>query len=84
MLRVRSYWCQTSPCADLKKGTRPSFHLAESPEVAEKTLNALKEKIESFGIKVATGVFGAHMEVEIVNDGPVTLYLRYPLKNRST
>ncbi len=71
-------------CGFLKKGTRPSFHLAESPEVAEKTLNALKEKIESLGIKVATGVFGAHMEVEIVNDGPVTLYLRYPLKNRST
>jgi len=65
-------------CGILKKGTRPSFHLAERPEYAKGILEKLKKVIESQGIKVATGEFGATMEVELINHGPVTLYLEYP------
>jgi len=65
-------------CGFLKKGTRPSFHLAAPPEKAEEFLLLLKEKIESFGVEVKTGVFRAYMEVEIINDGPVSLFMSYP------
>ena len=60
---------------DTEKGRRPSFVDAARPEVAtplyERFVNALRER----GLTVATGEFGAMMEVEIVNDGPVTLWL---------
>ncbi|OFX21283.1 MAG: D-tyrosyl-tRNA(Tyr) deacylase [Anaeromyxobacter sp. RBG_16_69_14] len=60
---------------DLRKGNRPSFTSAAPPEVA----NALYERfcalLREQGLPVATGVFRAHMEVELVNDGPVTLLL---------
>lgn len=62
-------------CGILKKGTRPSFHLAEEPATAEKLLFVLKNKIEEKGLPVKLGVFGAYMEVELINDGPVTLVL---------
>ena len=65
-------------CGFLKKGTRPSFHLAADPEKAEASLQLLKEKIEALGVKVKTGVFRAYMDVELVNDGPVTLFMSYP------
>ena len=67
-------------CGYLRKGTRPSFHLAENPEVAEEMLKSLQKKLESMNIPVKTGKFKAYMEVEIVNDGPVTLFLSYPEK----
>ncbi len=60
---------------DAEKGRRPSFVDAARPEVAiplyERFVNALRER----GLTVATGEFGAMMEVELVNDGPVTLWL---------
>lgn len=67
-------------CGFLKKGNRPSFHLAEVPEKAQLLLKSLKEKIENKGISVKEGVFGAHMKISLVNDGPVTLFLEYPFK----
>lgn len=65
-------------CGFLKKGTRPTFHLAESPEIAKNLLQKLAQKIREKGVSVKEGVFGAHMEVRLINDGPVTLYLEYP------
>ena len=68
-------------CGLLKKGTRPTFHLSSEPEKAEKFLKMLSEKIKNRGISVKEGIFGAYMEVHLINDGPVTLYLEYPRKN---
>jgi D-tyrosyl-tRNA(Tyr) deacylase len=59
--------------ASLAHGRRPSFDLAAPPEVAEPLVRALAADLEARGFVVATGSFGAHMEVELVNDGPVTL-----------
>ncbi|HST17068.1 MAG TPA: D-aminoacyl-tRNA deacylase [Gaiellaceae bacterium] len=63
--------------ADTKqsKGTRPDFHLAARPEVAEPLYNRFCDELRALGVPVETGVFGAHMQVELVNDGPVTLVL---------
>jgi D-aminoacyl-tRNA deacylase len=58
---------------DCRKGRRPGFDLAARPEVAEPLYEAFIEKMKSFGIKVATGRFGADMLVKLHNDGPVTL-----------
>ncbi|NPA40509.1 MAG: D-tyrosyl-tRNA(Tyr) deacylase [Thermodesulfobacteria bacterium] len=66
-------------CGILKKGTRPSFHLAEEPEKAKESLEKLKALIEEYGISVKMGIFGAYMQVHLVNDGPVTLYIEYPV-----
>lgn len=60
---------------DCRKGRRPSFDGAEAPEAARKTYESLVESIRGAGLNVETGVFQAHMEVESVNDGPVTLLL---------
>ena len=60
----------------LKKGRRPGFDHAELPEPARALYEALAAAIRGHGITVATGRFAAHMEVELVNDGPVTLLLR--------
>lgn len=60
---------------DCKKGTRPSFTDAARPEQAEKLYNYFVEKLRFTGIKVETGIFAAHMEVSLVNDGPITLLL---------
>jgi len=60
---------------DCKKGTRPSFTDSEEPikakEMYEYFVNKIKEKVE----RVETGKFAEHMEVELVNDGPITLIL---------
>ena len=61
--------------ADTKKGNRPSFGAAASPEVAEPVVEAFCEELERGGVRVARGVFGARMEVSLVNDGPVTIVL---------
>ncbi len=68
-------------CGFLKKGTRPTFHLAESPDTAKKMLKVLADKIRKKGISVKEGVFGAYMEVKLINDGPVTLFLEYPRRS---
>lgn len=61
--------------ADCRKGRRPSFTDSASPDMAEKLYEVFVEKLRSFGIKVETGVFQTHMDVEIINDGPVTIML---------
>jgi D-aminoacyl-tRNA deacylase len=60
---------------DCRKGRRPSFVEAASPEVAERLYESFVAAIGVQGVPVATGVFRAHMEVALVNDGPVTLLL---------
>ena len=61
--------------ADTAKGNRPSFSGAARPEVAEPTYERFVATLRELGIEVATGVFGARMQVELVNDGPVTIVL---------
>ncbi len=60
---------------NMKKGTRPSFIEAAKPDVAEKLYNQMIKKLETTGLKVASGEFGAMMEVDFINDGPVTLVM---------
>ncbi len=61
--------------ADARKGRRPSYTEAAPPEAAEPLIRRLVEFLEAEGIPVQTGVFRAHMLVEIHNDGPVTIVL---------
>lgn len=58
---------------DCSKGRRPSFVGAARPEVAEPLYQAFVDGLRSFGIPVSCGVFGADMQVELTNDGPVTM-----------
>jgi D-aminoacyl-tRNA deacylase len=60
---------------DVRKGRRPSFNDAARQELAEPLVEAYAGALEAFGVKVARGRFGAHMDVELVNDGPVTLII---------
>ena len=60
---------------DARKGNRPSFVGAARPELAEPLIDLVSERLRHHGARVATGVFGADMAVEISNDGPVTLIL---------
>ncbi|GEO65826.1 D-aminoacyl-tRNA deacylase [Levilactobacillus spicheri] len=60
--------------ANVKKGNRPSFVGAGDPAHAEKLYHELNQKLAATGIPVATGVFGADMQVALVNDGPVTIW----------
>jgi D-tyrosyl-tRNA(Tyr) deacylase len=64
--------------ADTAKGNRPSFSGAARPERAEPLYERFCESLRDLGVPVATGVFGARMEVELVNDGPVTIVLDAP------
>ena len=61
--------------ANTQKGRRPSFIEAGLPEVAEPLVNRFVELLRGHGVPTQTGQFGAHMEVEIHNDGPVTIWL---------
>jgi len=61
--------------ADVRKGRRPSFIEAAPPEEARPLVDAFAEALRRSGLPVETGVFGAHMDVELVNDGPVTIWL---------
>lgn len=60
---------------DAQKGRRPSFIDAARPEVAEALYRRFVELLRARGVTVETGEFGAMMEVDLVNDGPVTLWL---------
>ena len=61
--------------ADTRKGRRPSFVYAADPAEAEELVEAFAQALETRGLKVGRGVFGAEMEVELVNDGPFTMWL---------
>ena len=60
---------------DVRKGTRPSFTEAARPETAIPLYEAVCEHLRSLGLNVQTGVFQAKMDIELVNDGPVTILL---------
>lgn len=60
---------------DTSRGRRPSWIKAAPPDVAEARVEAFAAALASLGAKVQTGAFREHMEVELVNDGPVTLVL---------
>lgn len=64
---------QFTLCAETAKGRRPSFVHAARPEVAEPLYEAYCTELGNFGLAVEKGVFGAMMEVSLVNNGPVTL-----------
>jgi D-tyrosyl-tRNA(Tyr) deacylase len=61
--------------ADVHKGRRPSFIAAAAPEVAEPLVDRFVAMLKEAGIRTETGIFRAAMEVELVNDGPVTILL---------
>jgi D-tyrosyl-tRNA(Tyr) deacylase len=61
--------------ANTAKGRRPTWNAAAAGVVAEPLVNAFADALRALGAHVETGVFGAHMEVELVNDGPVTVQL---------
>jgi len=61
--------------ADTAKGRRPSWNAAAPGVVAEPLVTAFADGLRALGAQVATGVFGANMQVELVNDGPVTVIL---------
>ncbi|MEJ2563855.1 MAG: D-aminoacyl-tRNA deacylase [Anaerolineales bacterium] len=61
--------------ADTRKGRRPSFTKAARPETAEPLVEIFAAHLRDYGVPTQTGVFGAHMLVDIENDGPVTILL---------
>ena len=61
--------------ADTRKGSRPSFTDAADPGIAEPLVRRFAELLRSRGVPTQTGAFGEHMQVEIHNDGPVTIWL---------
>ncbi len=69
--------------ADTRKGRRPSWSAAAPPADAEPLCDALVTELQRLGATVATGRFGGHMQVALVNDGPVTLLLEVASHHRS-
>lgn len=67
--------------ADTQKGRRPSYKSAMSPNKATILYDEFNQKLKNRNIKVATGIFGASMEVSLVNDGPVTIILERENEN---
>lgn len=61
--------------ADTRRGRRPSFSEAARPETAEPLWLYFNDRLRTLGLQVETGVFGAMMDVELTNDGPVTIIL---------
>ncbi|HWH70774.1 MAG TPA: D-aminoacyl-tRNA deacylase [Candidatus Sulfotelmatobacter sp.] len=60
---------------DVRRGRRPGFDRAGRPELAEPLYERFCEKLRGYGLRVETGRFQTHMEVELVNDGPVTILI---------
>ena len=63
---------------DASRGNRPRVHGAAPPDEAEALVDAFADALRELGVPVEQGVFGAHMRVALVNDGPVTIWLESP------
>lgn len=74
---------QFTLAADTNSGARPSFSSAATPAEAERLFNRFVEKLQEWTPRVATGKFGADMQLSLVNDGPVTFWLRASPKSKS-
>ncbi|MGE7622858.1 D-aminoacyl-tRNA deacylase [Viridibacillus sp. NPDC096237] len=61
--------------ADIRKGNRPSFIEAARPEEAEPLWEYFNETLRNLGLSVETGIFGAMMDIQLINDGPVTIII---------
>lgn len=70
--------------ADTRRGRRPSFTGAAKPDLAEPLCERFVESLRAMGVSAQTGIFGAHMLVDLVNDGPVTILLEQPEPERSS
>lgn len=66
---------QFTLCGNCKKGTRPSFDNSAHPQLANELYEKFVEEVSNLGIKTQTGKFGAMMQVELINDGPVTFMI---------
>jgi D-tyrosyl-tRNA(Tyr) deacylase len=66
--------------ADVRRGNRPGFTGAAPPDVGEQLVDAFAAALREHGIAVSTGRFGAHMQVSLTNDGPVTIWLDVPFR----
>ena len=75
---------QFTLAADTNSGTRPSFTPAAPPDVGERLFGEVVRCASERHARVATGVFGAHMQVQLINDGPVTFWLQTRRPNGST
>lgn len=60
---------------DARKGKRPSYSKAASPDLAEEIYNMFIKRAKESGVRVEHGIFQAHMEVDLINDGPVTILI---------
>ena len=67
---------QFTLAADTRKGTRPGFSKAAPPDEGERLFNRLVMEAKELGTRVETGIYGANMDVELVNSGPVTILLQ--------
>jgi D-tyrosyl-tRNA(Tyr) deacylase len=74
---------QFTLAADTTSGLRPSFSSAATPAEAEQLFNRFVERLHDWSPRVQTGRFGADMQVGLVNDGPVTFWLRIAPKHKS-
>jgi len=66
---------QFTLCGNCKKGTRPSFDNSAPPERAKDLYEKFIQEVKGYGVKTQTGIFGAMMDVELINDGPVTFMI---------